>query len=507
MYIFRKYLFIFFAFMMLVFSLKAYSITNDEYSKINKLIELENIDKAFQELKVIQQKEPKLSAKAQILIGKLYLSLEQPAKAFSFFDKATFTSVTTDDLAYAGMSLASVKLGNLIDAQKFANKSLKENPDLVDAKLALGLIYSDFGQYDKSEKFFKAALLASGTSLFATRQYASNEMRKGNNKKAKEIINKILLEKKADAATIDLLGKLHWLEGNIKESVRLRTEASVMFRKAGNITRSEQIVNWLNTSATPKVNQIIEENSKPTVKEVITKEKPSIKKILQPNDKPEPIKIDAKQDVFTGSGVVLNNGKWIITNRHVVKGAKYISVRNGLGKVRIVKSVQYPSNDKIDLALLILSKPYPSNYSIKFNEISLPKTGQKIFVMGYPISSILGRFNPSITEGIISKNRGFGELTGEFQITAPMNKGNSGGPIFNANGEIVGISVAGLDKVTIMKEEGFIPQDVNLGISSEVLKTFLNQPTKASISNKKGSFDASQIYQFMRPSVVIVVCQ
>ena len=53
---------------MLVFSLKAYSITNDEYSKINKLIELENIDKAFQELKVIQQKEPKLSAKAQILI-------------------------------------------------------------------------------------------------------------------------------------------------------------------------------------------------------------------------------------------------------------------------------------------------------------------------------------------------------------------------------------------------------------------------------------------------------
>ena len=58
-----------------------------------------------------------------------------------------------------------------------------------------------------------------------------------------------------------------------------------------------------------------------------------------------------------------------------------------------------------------------------------------------------------------------------------------------------------------MKEEGFIPQDVNLGISSEVLNTFLNQPTKASISNKERSFDASQIYQFMRPSVVIVVCQ
>ena len=106
MYIFRKYFSLFR--LRYWYFIKSYSITNDEYSKINKLIELENIDKAFQELKVIQQKKPILSAKAQILIGKLYLSLEQPAKAFSFFDKATFTSVTTDDLAYAGMSLASI---------------------------------------------------------------------------------------------------------------------------------------------------------------------------------------------------------------------------------------------------------------------------------------------------------------------------------------------------------------------------------------------------------------
>ena len=165
----------------------------------------------------------------------------------------------------------------------------------------------------------------------------------------------------------------------------------------------------------------------------------------------QPIKIDAKKDVFTGSGVVLNNGKWIITNRHVVKGAKY-SVRNGLGKVRIVKSVQYPSNDKIDLALLILSKPYPSNIVLSLMKLA-HQNWTEDFCMGYPISSILGRFNPSITEGIISKNRGFGELPGQFQITAPMNKGNSGGPIFNVNGEIVGISVAVLDKVTIMKEK------------------------------------------------------
>ena len=63
--------------------------------------------------------------------------MEKPGKAFTFFEKATFTSVSTDDLAYAGMALSSVKLGNLTDAKMFAEKALKENPDLVDARLAL----------------------------------------------------------------------------------------------------------------------------------------------------------------------------------------------------------------------------------------------------------------------------------------------------------------------------------------------------------------------------------
>ena len=89
MYKFKNIFFILSLFICFLFSSsKSFSITLDEYIKINTLIEVENIDKAFEELKIIQKKETKLTAKSLILIGKIYLILEQPAKAYSFFEKA-----------------------------------------------------------------------------------------------------------------------------------------------------------------------------------------------------------------------------------------------------------------------------------------------------------------------------------------------------------------------------------------------------------------------------------
>ena len=502
---------------LLCFNIKAHAITENQYLVINKLINEENIDKAFSELKHLQKKENKLSSRGHILIGKIYLALEQPAKAYSFFEKATFTSVLNHDLAYAGMSMSAIKLGNLSDAKIYADKALNKNPDLVEAKLALGLIFTDYGEIKKAEKYFKKAILASRNSLMSVRAYASSKMREGQHKEARDIITNALLEQKSDAATTDLLGKLFWIEGNIKEAVRLRSEASEMFRKSGNIHRAEQIVSWLNTSAIPKVNEIrkieriekekIEKNENENRKNSSQPKLVAPKKIkLKPQEKPEEIFVDKNKPTFTGSGVIFNDGKWIITNRHVIDGSKYIIVRNGLGKVREVETVEVPSNKDIDLALLKLKNPYPSNYSLSIGDIKSPKPGEQIYVMGYPMSSILGRYNPSISEGIVSKTSGFGEMAGEFQITAKMNKGNSGGPIFNDRGEIIGISVGKLNKSEVLKVDGFIPEDVNVGISGQVLTNFLNKPVKANINESK-RYNASEIYQYMRPSVVFIVSQ
>ena len=503
------------------FSMNSYAITKNQYIIINKLIEQENIDKAFIDLKALQKDEVKLSARSQILIGKIYLALEQPAKALSYFEKATFTSVSTDDIAYAGMAMSAIKLGNLADAQIFANKALLENPDLVEAKLSLGLIFADYGQIQESEKHFKKAILASHNSLVAVRAYASSKMRQGQNKEAKGIITKALMEQKSDAATTDLLGKIFWIDGDAKEAIRLRSQASEMFRKSGNLARAEQIVAWLNTSAMPKVNEIrrserkeqgkFEQNKEQkTVKAKTLPVKPKVfeqKRVaLRPDTNPEEIFVNKDIPAYTGSGVILNNGKWVLTNRHVIEGTNYIVVRNGLGKVREIESVELPNDKDIDLALLILKKPFPSNYSLSIEDIKKPKAGEQIYVMGYPMSSILGRYNPSISEGIISKASGFGEMAGEFQITAKINKGNSGGPIFNDKGQIIGISVGKLNKSEVLKKNGFIPEDVNVGISGQVVLNFLNMPIKTSIKEEI-KYDATEIYEFMRPSVVFIVGQ
>jgi len=502
---------------LICFTIKAYAITENQYLVINKLINEENIDKAFSDLKLMQKDEVKLSSRSQILIGKIYLSLEQPAKAFTFFEKATFTSVSNYDLAYAGMSMAAIKLGNLSDAKNYAEKALKENPDLVDAKLALGLVFADYGQMKEAEIHFKKAILASRNSLVSVRAYASSKFRQGRNKEARNIITNALIEQKSDAATTDLLGKIFWIEGNIKEAVRLRSDASEMFRKSGNIQRAEQILSWLNTAAMPKVNEIRKseriKKEKIEKKKVEKKTKPSQPKLtlpkrvsLKPETRPEEIFVDKDKPTYTGSGVILNDGKWIITNKHVIEGSKYIVVRNGLGKVREVEAVEIPTNENTDLALLKLKKPFPSTYSLSIDDIKRPKAGEQIYVMGYPMSSILGRYNPSISEGIVSKTSGFGEMAGQFQITAKMNKGNSGGPIFNDKGQIVGISVGKLNKNEVLKTDGFIPEDVNVGISGQVVTNFLNMPVKAKLNESK-QYDASEIYEYMRPTVVFIVSQ
>ncbi len=502
---------------LICFSVKTYAISEEQYLVINKLIDEENIDKAFSDLKLMQKNEGKLSARSQILIGKIYIALEQPAKAFTFFEKATFTSVSTDDLAYAGMSMSALKLGNLSDAKDYAEEALKINPDLVEAKLALGLIFVDYGQLKEAEIHFKKALLASRNSLVSVRAYASSKMRQGKNEEARNILTNALLEKKSDAATTDLLGKIFWLEGNIKEAIRLRKKASEMFKNSGNLKRTEQIMSWLNTVIKPKINKIRENErniNEKIVKKINEKDykannsiiKSPKKMVLKPNTIPEEIFINKNKPAYTGSGFILNNGKWVITNRHVIEDSKYIIVRNGLGKVREVDGVEFPEDKNLDIALLKLKEPFPSSFSLSIDDIKKPIPGEQIYLMGYPMSSILGRYNPSISQGIVSKISGFGEVDGEFQITAKMNKGNSGGPIFNDRGEIIGVSVGKLNKSEILKNDGFIPEDVNIGISGQVVANFLNSSIKMNV-NENEKYNASKIYEYMRPSVVFIVSQ
>lgn len=147
---------------------------------------------------------------------------------------------------------------------------------------------------------------------------------------------------------------------------------------------------------------------------------------------------------WTGTGFALKNG-YIVTNNHVVEGASSILVQGVNGSSVEYKAEVVAVDKNNDLALIRINDyrfdgfgaiPYSIN-------ASLCDVGSDIFVLGYPLTSYMGE-EIKLTNGIISSRSGFqGDIT-TYQISAPIQPGNSGGPMFDRYGNVVGIVNAGI---------------------------------------------------------------
>ena len=208
----------------------------------------------------------------------------------------------------------------------------------------------------------------------------------------------------------------------------------------------------------------------------IIKEKPDV-------DKPV---IGGSDWSSTGSGIIISKDGYVATNYHVVQNSKYTEVSfivdNEMKnyKARIVK------NDSInDLALLKIDDSEfknlkELNYNFKLDQSSV---GIDVFTLGYPLTDILGG-EIKLTDGRISSRTGvLGDIR-LYQTTAPLLPGNSGGPLFDFNGNLIGINTA-----TIKKE---IAENVSYSIKTIYLKNLIDVlsfdielPNDSSISKLK----------------------
>jgi len=126
--------------------------------------------------------------------------------------------------------------------------------------------------------------------------------------------------------------------------------------------------------------------------------------------------------------------------------------------------------------------------------------------MGFPMAGILGWQQPSLTEGIVSKASGFRDNPNTFLITSKMNKGNSGGPIFDRQGRLIGIAMAKLDTTAIYEKKGTLPEDVNIGIKVSRLLNFLNKSGGGNLSTAP-EVSLEELYQVMLSKVVLVAAE
>jgi TPR repeat protein len=167
-----------------------------------------------------------------------------------------------------------------------------------------------------------------------------------------------------------------------------------------------------------------------------------------------------------GTGFIVSNNGFIATNEHVIKGCKEITVGVNAAKASLVgKDV---ANDLALLKIEGLSAP-----AIPIRTNSPAQLGEPIVVFGFPLTGVVASTG-NLVEGTVSAVVGFKDNVTTFQITAPVQPGNSGGPVFDRQGNVIGVVVSKLDAVSVARATKDVPQNVNFAIHVEILRAVLD---------------------------------
>lgn len=158
--------------------------------------------------------------------------------------------------------------------------------------------------------------------------------------------------------------------------------------------------------------------------------------------------------VAAGSGIMIGRNGFILTNYHVVKDGRFFSIRIEDDENIYTTDEIIKYNSDLDLAVIRIQKELRP-LKIYDSREKLVR-GQKVVAIGSP----LGLFN-SVSDGIISGFRTIGNVQ-MIQFTAPISHGSSGGALLNMQGEVIGISTAGIDS----------GQNINLAVDYESIRMF-----------------------------------
>jgi S1-C subfamily serine protease len=247
------------------------------------------------------------------------------------------------------------------------------------------------------------------------------------------------------------------------------------------------------------------------------KQKPKTKQVA----KKEPQPTQEPKLSTSGSGFFISRSGHIITNHHIVNKCKKVTVGDNAQKQVDTRVIE--TDRENDLALLKISSlkmasvetkslikklgitvvPLASDGLMRSEDVEL---GEDVLVSGYPYGEIFSN-SIKVTKGIVSANRGLGDDTGQFQIDAAVQPGNSGGPIYDENGNIVGVVVSQLNKMKFAKATGSMPENVNFGIKASTVRQFLNAsglPTKWSKRSKR--MNTRELAKIAKNQTVMVMC-
>ncbi|MBR0982636.1 S1C family serine protease [Bradyrhizobium liaoningense] len=206
----------------------------------------------------------------------------------------------------------------------------------------------------------------------------------------------------------------------------------------------------------------------------------------------------------TGTGFVVSANGHIVTNHHVIDGCVGDIKGNLTGEAAMVLRV-VSSDASNDLALLQAPSTTTFKDFARIRDRSI-RSGDSVIVIGFPFHGLLSS-DFTVTTGIASSLSGMRNDTRFLQISAPVQPGNSGGPLFDTTGQIVGVVTAKIPALRIAAATGNIPENINFAIKTGALRDFLdNSVVPYQTAEPKGELKTTDIAGNARPYTMLISC-
>jgi S1-C subfamily serine protease len=205
----------------------------------------------------------------------------------------------------------------------------------------------------------------------------------------------------------------------------------------------------------------------------------------------------------SGSGFLVADGR-VLTNRHVIAGCGRVTIRNARDEIQPARIDA--ADERRDLALLTVASGFGT--PLVFRSTPAVERGESVITYGFPLSGFLSS-GPSLTTGSISALSGIRDNPLHFTISAPVQPGNSGGPLLDAQAHVIGVVVSKLDAAEVARlTGGDIPQNVNFAIKGlEALAFLADNGVRPEVAASSGPDQrAAQTGEVAHPATVFLQC-
>jgi len=244
------------------------------------------------------------------------------------------------------------------------------------------------------------------------------------------------------------------------------------------------------------------EEEKPEVAETPEEEKPEVAETpeeIKPDETTEPVDESELVIIGSGSGFFVSSQGHIASNAHVIGFCREVKVYEE-GKEIFLDII---ATDMVNDIGLVKGKFKNTRYlNIK---VSGAELGEDIVAFGYPLVDKLSD-SVKLTKGIVSALSGPYNNIALIQIDAALQPGNSGGPVLNMSGQVVGIASSGLAKLKMVKEEQVLPENVNFAVAAPTIVTFLKANKINVTSGPIEIYSTKELAKIGEPATVQIIC-